>query len=180
MTKEVWKPVVGLESRYAVSSLGCVKRLSRDVTTKTGRVIHLKDIAMHPTKDEYVEYVLTHSDGRQHLHTAHRLVAEAFIPNPLHMPCVNHKDENKYNNSVENLEWCTYSYNATYNGVNDKVSSKLKGNLPHNCIAVKCNETDVEYASKAECARMLGIPYNKLTQALISQTSWQGLTFSFC
>ena len=176
---EVWKPVKQLEGIYAVSNTGRVKRLARDVVTRNGTAIHLKELVMRPVKDEYVEYVLKHSDGKQHLHTAHRLVAEAFIPNPLNLPCVNHKDENKYNNAVSNLEWCTYSYNTQYNGNCKRISSKLKGKLPHNCISVRCDQTDVVYASKAECSRLVKIPYNRLTQALDSSISWNGLTFSY-
>ena len=51
-------------------------------------------------------------------------MAEAFIPNPDNLPCVNHKDENKHNNRVDNLEWCTYKYNNEYNGRIDKCKGK--------------------------------------------------------
>lgn len=56
----------------------------------------------------------------------HRLVAEAFISNPNHYPVVNHKDENKQNNNVDNLEWCTYSYNLDYNNSREKGAKKRK------------------------------------------------------
>lgn len=59
-------------------------------------------------------YVGLHKNGKVKLKTVHRLVAETFLQNPNGLPCVNHKDENKNNNSVENLEWCTYRYNNLY------------------------------------------------------------------
>lgn len=61
----------------------------------------------------------------------HRLVAEAFIPNPNNYPCINHKDENPSNNNIDNLEWCTYKYNANYGtGVERQKLSRRKHRVP--------------------------------------------------
>lgn len=60
------------------------------------------------------KYVQLYKNGKGKMLLVHRLVAEAFIPNPNSFPCVNHIDENKENNTVENLEWCTYEYNNHY------------------------------------------------------------------
>ena len=66
-------------------------------------------------------------DGKDKKYMINRLVAQAFLPNPDNLPEVNHKDEDKTNNKVENLEWCTRAYNLTYNGRAEKVGKKLRG-----------------------------------------------------
>ena len=165
--KEVWKPVVGLENRYEVSNFGECRSIDRLIIDRRGRKMHLKGRQIKPYLGEYVEYVLKHPDGKQHLHTGHRMVAEAFIPNPDNLPCVNHKDENKYNNSVDNLEWCSYSYNARYNGNSKRIGMKMKGRLPHNCIAVIDVESGVSYPSISEASRRTGVSSAAVFRSLI-------------
>lgn len=70
--------------------------------------------------------------GEIKMRLIHRLVAEAFLPNPYGHPCVNHKDEDKCNNCVDNLEWCTYSYNTTYNDGNSRRIITRHINNPNN------------------------------------------------
>lgn len=78
------------------------------VNTETGRVLK-----QHKNKNGYLRVSL-YKNGKQKWLSTHRLVAQAFIPNPLNLPCVNHKDEDKTNNNIENLEWCTHEYNNNY------------------------------------------------------------------
>lgn len=80
---EIWKPVVGLEDRYMISNTGRCKRKARSFVNSKGHTVHIKELQMKPTVDEYVEFVLKHPDKKQHCHTAHRMVAEAFLPNPM-------------------------------------------------------------------------------------------------
>lgn len=160
--QEVWKPVVGLEDRYEISNFGRCRAKERVVTTKTGRLLHIKQKYMKPTRDEYIEFVLTHSDGKQHLHTAHRMVAEACIPNPDNLPCVNHKDENKYNNNVINLEWCTYSYNTTYNGSAKKSGARRRGQPAPNRIPVVDINTGIVYSSCSEAQKQTGVWFDDI------------------
>lgn len=113
--KEVWKDVVGYEGRYLVSNLGRVKSPERDKVYPAGFVCHAKEkfICVTFDRDGYPRVSLWKD---RHLKTfqVHRLVAEAFIPNPSSLPQVNHKDEIKYHNFPSNLEWCTNKYNNNY------------------------------------------------------------------
>lgn len=116
--QEEWKDIEGYEGLYMISNLGRVKSLR-----------HGKWIERRSNVNRQGYYALTlHKDGGNKTCTIHRLVAKAFIPNPLGFPCVNHKDENKENNRVDNLEWCTYVYNNNY-GTAKNEQQKLYQNL---------------------------------------------------
>ena len=111
MTEEIWKDVVGYEGLYQVSNIGNVRSLDKYDSGKKfwpGRVMKLI-----VDKDGYL-IVGLRKDRKSKLHKVHRLVAAAFIENPHNFPEVNHIDENKQNNYMENLEWCTTRYNVTY------------------------------------------------------------------
>lgn len=110
--EEVWKDIPGYEGYYQVSSLGRVKRLPRHKATdkrKTHNNIRNPRVA----DNGYLRVNLS-KDNVTKWYSIHRLVAITFIPNPNNLPIINHKDENKQNNRVENIEWCTYSYNNNY------------------------------------------------------------------
>lgn len=91
-------------------------------------------------KDGYLRYTLK-INGKTTTRFAHRLVAEAFISNPNNLPCVNHKDENKKNNNVENLEWCNYNYNDNYGTRNARIARIGKDNYNHKAIAMCDKQT---------------------------------------
>jgi hypothetical protein len=100
MQNEVWKDVVGYEGYYIISNYGnlinkCSKKLKPFIT------------------HGYLYYHLSKKGKYSHAR-AHRLVAIAFIPNPDNLPYINHKDCNKQNNFVENLEWCTAQHNSKH------------------------------------------------------------------
>ena len=110
MTEE-WRPVVGYEGLYEVSNKGRVRKII------SGRILKDRD------NGRGYRYVRLHHINIDTVYV-HRLVAQAFIPNPLDLPQVNHKDEDKSNNSVDNLEWCTAKYNIHYGTAIDRISKK--------------------------------------------------------
>ena len=117
---ETWKEIEGF-SGYFISDEGRVR--SSEVISSGQNyskiTVRIKpSYILKPMKTNCGYYrVCLYKDGKQYYKTIHRLVAEAFIPNPNNLPCVNHKDEDKFNNNVENLEWCTSLYNNTYNDI---------------------------------------------------------------
>lgn len=119
---EIWRDAVGYEGYYQGSTWGRVKSLER-VDCRGHRV---PERILKPGKDRkgYLQ-VRLYKNGKAKTCKVHRLVAEAFIPNPDNLPCVNHRDENPSNNRVENLEWCTYEYNAEYGTRNERISKTL-------------------------------------------------------
>lgn len=113
--QEIWKAITDYENLYEVSNIGRVKNI------RTGRILK-------PGIDRYGYYnVGLCKNGKQKTKNVHRLVAQEFLPNPDNLPCVNHKDENKLNNRVDNIEWCTVSYNNKYgNRLNKCRNSMMK------------------------------------------------------
>lgn len=109
---EIWKDIQGYEGLYQVSTLGRVRSLDRLIKSRYGNFRKITGKIIKPNKiwSGYLRISLWKQQVEYK--SLHRLVAETFIPNPQNLPCVNHKDEVKSNNSVSNLEWCTWRYNA--------------------------------------------------------------------
>src|SRR5699024_6647562 len=111
--KEIWKEIEGYPF-YKVSNLGRVKSIDRIVEDCNGIKFHKKGIMLRQHIN-YKGYLLVTIYGeKRRTHAAHRLVAKTFIPNPENKSQVNHKDGNKLNNRVENLEWCTNQENQKH------------------------------------------------------------------
>lgn len=107
---EEWRDIKDYKGIYQISNKGRVKSLNR-IDSRGNKV---NEKILRPGKRNNYLYVRLCKDGKFKDYRIHRLVAEAFIPNPDNLPVVNHKDEDKSNNCVENLEWCTQEYNVNY------------------------------------------------------------------
>lgn len=111
MKSIIWRDIKGYEGIYQISNYGEVMRLmSYD---SKGHLRNSRILKQQKNKYGYLQIGL-HKNGKEKKYLIHRLVAETFIENPYNHPEVNHKDENKKNNSVSNLEWCNRIYNVNY------------------------------------------------------------------
>ena len=131
MDAEIWKSIDGYDGKYQVSNLGRVKSVFTTYVTNNGLRKKYRDVILKPMvqKNGYL-YVCLWSENKKKNCLIHRLVAQAFVPNPYQHPEVNHKDEDKNNNSAVNLEWCEHIYNMNYGTVEKKISTANTGRIP--------------------------------------------------
>lgn len=178
---EIWKPILGYEGYYEVSNFGRVRSVVRTYQQKvTGGVITtrvVKSKVLAPACNQKYLTISLHKNGDKKTHAIHKLVAKAFLPNPNSLPQVNHKDENKWNNRVDNLEWCTAKYNTTYGTLPERKRSQIKGeNNPQS----KLTENDVREIrrlrenglSNLELSKMFGVSSDHIYQ-IVTKRRWK-------
>lgn len=164
---EEWRGIEGYEGMYQVSNLGRVKSLARVIIRSDGKPNPVNEkILKHGITKGYCSVVLC-KDGKKKMYKVHRLVAMAFLSNPHNLPEVNHKDENKKNNCVDNLEWCTPKYNTNYGTCSERriyttVKNKsLRGKNHPRSKKVICDNKI--FACTRECAEYFKINKNTMT-----------------
>ena len=162
--EEVWKDINEFEGYYQVSNLGSIKSLFRYVKVKNGfRSVPEKILTPKIDKDGYLRVVLQKDVKSRHF-AVHRFVADAFVEIPNNLPHFNHKNENKKDNRMENLEWCTEQYNCNYGNRNKKLSESkhkainqysLKGVLIREWESGVCIEKETGFNRKniSACCR---------------------------
>ena len=147
---EIFKDIKGYEGMYQISDLGNVKSLER--LNSAGK--HIKERLLKKDFDPTTGYysIGLNKDGKSKRLWIHRLVADAFLANPNKYPQVNHKDENKRNNNVDNLEWCTETYNQVYTNGKQVLKYDNFGNLlavyPSNREAATANNVSISTISR--------------------------------
>lgn len=155
--KEIWKDI---DDRYSISNFGRVK------SNYANKERILKPFFNH---DGYLMVDIRKPGYRKSI-GVHRLVAQAFLPNPDNLPQVNHKDEDKTNNCVDNLEWCTLQYNCNYGTRN------IRKGL--NCRKPICSVDEsgnvVHYDSRLEASKQTGIEETTISKALTGTNKTAG------
>ena len=159
--EEIWKPIKGYEGRYDISSHGRVRSFAQD--RQTGKIK-----AGHPARKGYLHILLYDGAGNKKWYPIHRLVAEAFLENPDSLEQVNHKDENKENNFVDNLEWCSNEYNHNYGTRNERtgVSNRCCETTSLQVISIDEKGCVEKFDSIGEAERQTGCNHSNIVRTL--------------
>lgn len=158
---EEWRPVPCYEGMYEVSNYGRVHSLDRVVPFQKGGYKHIKGKVMRCVVNGYGYYVVTlFKESKGYFVGVHILIGRAFIPNPKNLPQINHKDENKKNNHISNLEWCTCQYNNSYGTKIERIKLAQRNDPRKSCPVMQYSYDNVfikEYPSAIEAERQTGI-----------------------
>lgn len=174
--EEIWKPVVGYEGLYEVSNMGRIRSLDHDTTIVCRNrtyVAHMQGRMLNPLplRHGYVGVQLYGRGGHvtrgQKTFSVHRLVAEAFIPNPDNKPEVNHINEDKSDNRACNLEWMTHIENSNHGTRPQRIAVKHLGRSGKPVIQYsKDLEVIAQYTNAREAGRQTGISYKLIYNSL--------------
>lgn len=165
---EIWKDISGYENLYQVSNLGNV------VSLKHKKPFILKQIK---NRNGYLRVGLKIYNKPVKLYLVHRLVAQAFIPNPQNLPFVNHKDENKTNNMASNLEFCTQAYNNRYGTALERRSKKLTNRKDQSKPVLQYDKYGnfiKEYPSASDASRNTGINFSHICKVCRGELNTSG------
>lgn len=164
---EIWKDIANYEGLYQISSLGRIKSLEKKVNNSetTQRIVKERIMRLGKTPKGYIQTSLAKKQVNTKFYS-HRLVALHFITNPENKPEVNHKDGNKSNNEICNLEWCTRSENSKH-AFDTGLKENAKGHLSKISKLSKKDREDIQTSDLSR--KELRIKYN------VSITTIQGI-----
>lgn len=152
----MWKPIYNFPN-YEISEDGEVKSMNYN---HTGSCRILKPSI---SNNGYYGVILV-KGGKRFYKTVHRLVAETFIPNPTNLPFINHKDENRLNNTASNLEWCTAKYNIRYGSCISRRADKQRVSRGVPIVSMDNDGNKTKYISAKEASRITGINQGSISQ----------------
>lgn len=156
LDNEIWKDIKNYEGMYQISNYGRVKSFRVD---KTGRLM-----SIHNVKG-YCSIGFTVNKIKKDFYI-HRLVLETFQPiDNMNLFDVNHKDEDKTNNKLDNLEWLSHKDNINYGNRNEIAAKKMSGKNNSKSKKIRCIETGIVYDAMREAERILNIPSTHICQA---------------
>lgn len=157
--QENWKKIKQLENRYEISNYGKIRN------AKT-----LQILKTQISNSGYLRVCLRTRKGKKRQFSIHRLVAQYFVPNPMHKPEVNHKDENRLNNLASNLEWVTQKENANYGTRKQRVSEDQGMHIRR----IAPNKEEQHYFTLHDAEKETGIPRQSISYAIKHQTLLRG------
>lgn len=175
---EKWEDIQGFECRYQVSNSGRIKKLPYELVSKDGRLFKFDEHILKGSTEKYSRYrtvELTDTSGREQYFYIHRLVAQAFLPNPDNLPEVNHKDGNKENNTSDNLEWVSRQGNIDH-ALRTKAHNG-GGHLP--CRKVIRLDNYSSYKSIGQCAKSFGVCDSTVYSHINRGTPLNGVLLKF-
>ena len=170
---EIWKDIKGFEGVYQVSNLGRVRSLDHYASNGKVDILYRGKIRKTKFLPNGYEVLLL----KRKTFYVHRLVAQAFIPNPENKCEVNHLDENKKNNRVENLEWCTKKENQTYNNLHVRVGLKGRGVMRNNKPIAQFTLDGVEIArfvSAMQANKLTGVDFSGIRRVIRGEQKTAG------
>ena len=171
---EIWKDIKGYEGIYQISNLGNIKSLDHYIRQRNNnyKLYHGKTLKPYMTSTGYYKIDL-HNGKKRKIMLIHRLIANAFIPNPDDLPEVNHIDGNKTNNNIDNLEWCTRSDNIKHSYKN-KLHIHCPKNKPVKQININTGQIINTYKSINDAARCLDLRHESISACAKGVTNSYG------
>ena len=168
---EEWRQIEGYEGYYEVSNLGNIRSVDRVVPQKNNcvKAIHGRLIRQSTHYKTGYKSVMLSKNGVHKRLSVHRLVGKAFLPNPDNLPEINHKDENKANNSVDNLEWCDHSYNNRYGTIPQRKSEWSSKRVEQ--FDLITGDVIATFPSGTVAARTLGFPQTSISACCHGKTN---------